>query len=209
MCFRLKVGDKGWIPLKSPLAKSKLNHDWNSFLYLEYVVSRYDFLIFNILPYRFLCYTSYGSAKVSPPHKCCPQYRFFNSGNSSCSNRDERPFRYCTILLGAILGGHDSSRCIWSLLILPDTIVIFLASHPWRISSRNRPAMWLLSILYRYFVTQIMWYFISNTAWLVLWYPSDIFSHPLIGILPYFLTSFKAQSVYRLKAVGLDLAYGN
>src|SRR5699024_6576408 len=96
-------------------------------------------------------------------HKCCPQYFFFSSENSSCNNLDDLPFRYCSILLGAILGGHDNNKCIWSFPTLPCRIVIFLASHPCLISSLVLTAIGPRNTLYLYFVTHITWYLISYT----------------------------------------------
>ena len=120
--------------------------------------------------------------KYPGAHKCCPQYRFLRSWNSSCSIFDERPFRYCSILLGAIVGGHDNSRCTCSFPICPLTILIFLASQPCRISSLSRSAIRPCSTLYRYFVVHTTWYSISYTVWLpYLIYPT--WHHP-VTILP-------------------------
>lgn len=49
--------------------------------------------------------------KLPRAHRCCPQYRLRNSGNSSCSRRAYRPLMYCTSLAGANCAGADNS--IW------------------------------------------------------------------------------------------------
>ncbi len=49
--------------------------------------------------------------KYPRAHRCCPQYRFRNSPNSSCSRRDDLPFTYCTSFDGASCGGADTKTC--------------------------------------------------------------------------------------------------
>lgn len=41
--------------------------------------------------------------KYPLPHKCWPQYYFFNFVNCSCNILEDRPLRYCTILLVLML----------------------------------------------------------------------------------------------------------
>ena len=108
--------------------------------------------------------------KYPRAHICCPQYLFFNSGNSSCSKCDDLPFRYCAIWLGDIVVGHESNICTWSLLILPRTISSPFASHPCRNNSLNRIATFPCNTLYLYFVIHTKWYFISYMVWLPVLY---------------------------------------
>ena len=136
-------------------------------------------------------------------HKCCPQYLLFNSWYSSCISLDVLPFKYCTILLGDTLGGHDSNRCTCSFPILPCMMVIPLASHPCRINSLNLSAIFPPSTLYLYFVTHIIWYLISYTLWLPRLYGVVNSITPSCVSIDNFS---KAKSVYRLKTVVLDHA---
>src|SRR6185437_2108772 len=102
--------------------------------------------------------------KYPRAHMCCPQYRFLSSGNSACRWRLDRPFTYCTSFEGDKIGGADNNRCMWSGETAPRTMTTSRAAQIWRVRSRARSAIRPRSILYRYFVHQITWYFRSKTA---------------------------------------------
>ena len=70
----------------------------------------------------------------------------------------------CASFAGASTGGAATSRCMWSGDTAPRMIVTFRAAQICRIRSRARSAILPLSIFFRYFVHQIMWYFRSYTA---------------------------------------------
>ena len=81
-------------------------------------------------------------------HICCPQYLFFNSGNSSCINFDDLPFKYCIIWLGDRFVGHDNSICTWSLPIAPSKILIPFTEHPCFINSRSLKATFPFNMIF-------------------------------------------------------------
>jgi hypothetical protein len=74
-------------------------------------------------------------------HRCCPQYRFRSSGNSSCSFRDDRPFKYCTSFAGAIFDSHETSMWMWSGDTAPRMITAFLAWQICLSKSRGRGSL--------------------------------------------------------------------
>ena len=141
--------------------------------------------------------------KYPRDQRCCPQYRFFNAGYSSCNRLDVRPFRYCTIFDGARLGGQESNRCTWSTSMCPFTIVIPRLCVPCTNRFFSRLAISFVIILYRYFVIHTMWYLMSYLAWLLLWYRS-ICPSPLLSA--YQKTCWKPTD---WKSVDLNRAFRN
>lgn len=79
--------------------------------------------------------------KYPRAHRCCPQYHFRSSGNSSCSLCDDRPLMYCTNFAGDSCGGADSRMWMWSGDTARCTISTCRASHVCRIRSRARSAI--------------------------------------------------------------------
>ncbi len=102
------------------------------------------------------------ATKYPRAHRCRPQNAFCRCLNSISSFRELLPLMYCMILLGARLGGHDSSTCTWSRETEPSRISISLVRQTSRTSSRNRIPTASTRIGFRYFVIQTKWYFRSK-----------------------------------------------
>ena len=132
-------------------------------------VHSHSSMIFPVLPFDGSRWCSKYSCTISsvilpvdqPPYpiaqKCRPQYRFFNSGNSSCNLLDDLPFIRLTKSLIDILGGYSMCICTWSLLTTPFSIRTSSASHIWISSFRH--LFWVSPVRtgYRYFVTHTKW----------------------------------------------------
>ena len=110
------------------------------------------------------------------PTGAAPSTAFANSGNSSCSRREDRPIRYCTNFDGAICAGADSCIWIWSGDTSPRMITTFprLAALSDQIARplRYPPAQYLVPLL-------------CNPHYVILQIEDGvrtppIFSHPLI-----------------------------
>ena len=95
-------------------------------------------LLFNVCLYHLFGEFSQGFAKIATRPRCFPQYRFWRWENSFWINRELRHFRYWTILLGERSGGHETWRCIWSVLQCPFSMVRIRASKHCLISSKYR-----------------------------------------------------------------------
>lgn len=85
--------------------------------------------------------------------KCLPQYLFRNAGNSSCSNRELRPFNLFTNSLMLIDGGYSTCICMWSLLTTPFNMCTSSLLHTCTKMSRHLFCTSPVNTAYRYFVT--------------------------------------------------------
>ena len=97
---------------------NRLNHDWNSFLYLEHIVIRRSFMVFYVLSYHFLRDASDGCAKVPPAPQMLSPIPFFQLGKlflqqpwgPSLKVLDDFAWRNA---LGGMISAdvHDPCRC--------------------------------------------------------------------------------------------------
>ena len=143
-----------WSNLKDCDWNSQQRH-WSSCILNRSFVSRSVWLLiyFSIISLSTLPTVA---QKYPLAHKCCPQYRFFSSGNSSCISLDDLPLRYCAFSLGDKFVGHDMSMCTWSLLTAPSRIFIPLASHPCLNNSRSLCAIAPFNTWYLYLTWKVL-----------------------------------------------------